>query len=1152
MRVLEGFLGSRQLRCVRVVGLAVVVLLAGFVSSAFGQLATGAFTGTLTDAQGAAMAGANVVIRNIDTGVEKSTTSNNVGLYVMLLLPPGTYNVTASQTGFATVTRQGVQLGVGQTLKIDVEMPVAAQQALVTVTTEAPVLETEKTQLSQNVTENLVDNLPTASRRWEQFVLLTPGVTPDGTSGQMSFHGLNGLYNNNSVDGANNNSSYYGTARGRPGDDGYVYSGAAIREFQVSSGAFTAELGQAAGGLVNAVTKSGTNTFHGELFWNLRNPIFNALDPVAKKNSEAIKKEPIKLVRQQNQYGFAVGGPIARDRLFFFANYDGYRKINPIAVETRQLDPSINDLACPNPASGLSEAQCAAAKTFVTTEVIGTFPRNLRQDVSLIKLDYTVDQANTLSVVVNNRDWKEPRAGSGSSILGAQVTFNQNRFVIGNWTTLIGVDKVNQLRYQWGKDLTFRPPANIGGNPGVILPGLFTYGSDNGSTRTNERRHQISDNFSFTKGVHTFKTGFDWNRIRYDARSAANSAGEYRYSSAVALPAIVTDAGGCTLNPSFGSSAQRANTTFCAWLLDLYGVDVSDGLTGKHWANYNHAGDSSGGTVEFAPGFAKPQGFVAPDTYIENFYSTEYAWYFQDTWKARANLTIDIGVRYDLQVFPRPHTHNTYTPLLAIYTEKWPSEKKAIQPRIGVAWNFADNTVLRVGGGLYYSKSNASTFKTFSNGGDNPQINCIPSDCISPEYTPGFTFPNIVFDLQDVHPGRPFTSSTLSESDQPVAGRGLDFPKGQNVCPCNTRAMDPTQQRPRAYQAQVAIEHELPGSISASASYHFVRGLHLPYNSDVNVEPSTATKTYDVVNSSGVTQLTSTVPFFTTRTDTLTGAIYTNYSGISQRYNGLILTVRKAPTSYGLEVVANYTLSKSRDGGQAGVLTGGEGFYTTHGFLDPFNRGSTPLLPFGEEGFSTNDVRHRFTSSLVWQPGFGSNVSNAFARSVLSGWSISNTATISGGTRYSALIGSSRIQCLEPTGSCPDGSRGLLGGMTGILISSSGNPIGGRAAWLPRNSFTQPKIVNFDVRLAKQFAITEGVAFEVRAEAFNILNTTLVQRVFDSAFTYVAPSATSSTCPSADHNNTCMAARSSFQNARTTSSNLFGARQMQFGLRLSF
>lgn len=1130
---------------------ALSMLLISTAIPAFGQLATGALTGTLTDAQGAAMAGVNVVIRNADTGVEKSTTSDDVGRYGVSLLQPGTYAVTASQTGFATVVRPSVLVGVGQTIRIDVEMPVAAQQALVTVTTEAPVLETEKTQLSQNVTENMVDNLPTTSRRWEQFVLLTPGVTPDGTSGQMSFHGLNGLYNNNSVDGANNNSSYYGTARGRPGDDGYVYSGAAIREFQVSSGAFTAESGQAAGGLVNAVTKSGTNAFHGELFWNLRNPIFNALDPVAKGNSEAINQEPRKLVRQQNQYGFALGGPIARDRIFFFANYDGYRKINPIAIETRQLNPSITDLACPNPASGLSAAQCAAAKNYATTEVIGTFPRNLRQDVELIKLDYQANQANNFSVVVNNRDWKEPKAGAGSSVPGSQVTFNQNRFVIANWTTIIGVNKVNQLRYQWGKDLTFRPPANVGGAPGVGLSGLFNYGSTNGSTRTNERRHQISDNFSYTKGAHTFKTGFDWNRISYDARSAANSAGRYAFSSAVALPAIVTQDGGCTLDASFGSSAQRANTIFCDWLIDLYGVDVGDGLTGKHWTNYTHAGDSSGGTVEFAPGFAKPQGFVAPDTYIENFYSTEYAWYLQDTWKARANVTVDYGVRYDLQTFPRPHTHNTSTPLLAIYTEKWPSEKKAIQPRIGVAWNFADNTVLRVGGGVYYSKSNASTFKTFSNGGDNPQVNCIPSDCVSPAFTTAHTFPNTVFDLQDVHPGRPFTSSTLSASEQPVAGVGLPFPEGQNVCPCDTRAMDPTQQRPRAWQGQMAIEHELPGSISVSATYHFTRGLHLPYNSDVNVAPSTATKSYDVVNSSGVTQLTSTVPFFTVRPDN-TGAIYTNYSGISQRYNGLILTVRKAPTGFGLEVVANYTLSRSKDGGQAGVLTGGEGFYTTHGFLDPFNRGSTTLLPFGEEGYSTNDVRHRFTSSLVWQPNFGNNVSNAFARGILRGWSISNTATISGGTRYSANIASSAIQCLVPTGSCPAGSRGLLGGMTGILISSSGNPIGGRAAWLPRNSFTQPSLINFDVRVAKQFTITEGVAFEFRAEAFNILNTTLVQRVFDSAFTYVKPSATSSTCPSASHVNTCMAERSSFQNARQTSSNLFGARQMQFGLRVSF
>src|SRR5262249_25082439 len=151
-------------------------------------------------------------------------TTNEQGVYNVPLLRPGTYDITAMQSGFSTLKRAAVDLQVGATVRIDTQMVVSAQQTLVTVTTEIPILETEKTEQSQNVSEALVSNLPVSSRRWEQFALLTPGVNPDGVNGGMSFHGINNLYNNNSVDGANNNYNYDGGSRGGPANDGYVYS----------------------------------------------------------------------------------------------------------------------------------------------------------------------------------------------------------------------------------------------------------------------------------------------------------------------------------------------------------------------------------------------------------------------------------------------------------------------------------------------------------------------------------------------------------------------------------------------------------------------------------------------------------------------------------------------------------------------------------------------------------------------------------------------------------------------------------------------------------------------------------------------------------------------------------------------------------------
>jgi Carboxypeptidase regulatory-like domain len=430
--------------------LSSVVLFSAFSNKAFAQSATGTLTGTVTDPKGLAMANATITVHSEDTGVDmKPVMSNDTGSYVETLLPPGTYDVTASQTGFASVQHKGVTLEVGQTVRLDFAMPVQSQQSLVTVTTEIPVLETEKTEQTQNVSENMVANLPVSSRRWEQFVFLTPGVTPDGTTNGISFHGLNSLYNNNSVDGANNNSSYNGAARGGA-NDGYVYSGDSIREFQVSASNFNAELGQAAGGSVNAVTKSGTSAYHGDLFYNGRSPDFNAFDPVSKTTAALNGTAPSIPVRQQNQYGGSFGGPIIKDKLFFFVTVDDYDKVNPLFTTTQQVTPPIGQLVCPtlgagdtipNPAGGAplsggaAQAQmavvCANAKSFAISNIVGTFPRSLAQEVQLLKFDYQVNQSNHLSIVGNLRDWKQPT--SLLSVSGG-TSYLQDRFAIATFS----------------------------------------------------------------------------------------------------------------------------------------------------------------------------------------------------------------------------------------------------------------------------------------------------------------------------------------------------------------------------------------------------------------------------------------------------------------------------------------------------------------------------------------------------------------------------------------------------------------------------------------------------------------------------------------------------------------------------------------------
>jgi hypothetical protein len=236
------------------------------------QTATGTISGTVTDPQGAAMVGVDVLVHNADTGADSSFPTNSAGLYVAPYLQPGNYEVSATKTGFETVIEKGVVVHVGQTLSVDLQLPLQTQQTAVEVTAVAPLIESDKTESSQIVSENLVEGLPLVARRWENFVLLTPAVTTDGNSGLSSFRGISGLYNGNSVDGANNTQAFFSEARGRAIIVSYVYSADSIKEFEVSGSNYSAQYGQAAGGVVNAVTKSGTNQWHGDLFYNLRYP----------------------------------------------------------------------------------------------------------------------------------------------------------------------------------------------------------------------------------------------------------------------------------------------------------------------------------------------------------------------------------------------------------------------------------------------------------------------------------------------------------------------------------------------------------------------------------------------------------------------------------------------------------------------------------------------------------------------------------------------------------------------------------------------------------------------------------------------------------------------------------------------------------------
>jgi hypothetical protein len=1050
------------------------------------QTSTGTIIGTVTDPKGLAVADAQVVVKNIDTDTEASFPTNAAGIYVAPYLQPGNYQVTASKTGFEIVVHKNVGVHVGDRLTIDVQLPLQSQQTSIVVTEETPVLETGKTEQSQTVGQSLVEGLPIATRRWENFVLLTPAVTTDGTSGLSSFRGISGLYNGNSVDGANNTQAFFSEARGRAIIVTYVYSPDSIKEFQVNSSNYSAEYGQAAGGVVNAVTRSGTNELHGDLFYNLRYPDLNALDPVGKTRGIFTQT-----VHQQNQFGGSVGGALIKEKLFFFGTYDGFRKVNPILYTSTTSTPTINAFVCP---AAVTASQCSNAKTFITTDLLGAFPRDLKQDVFLGKLDYELNHTNHLSAVFNWQNWKEPFGyntaptvnNGGATQNGAGGT--HERFFIANWTSSFSSNKVNELRFQWGRDFEF-DTTNSGG-PSASLTNIASYGETSALPRPafpDEHRIQISDSLSIVKGTHVLKFGADVNFIHELLINLFQGDGNYSYNGTTA----------------FAGCPAGANATFCRWVADAVGANVGDAFTGKHYGAFTQVND--------------------PITHVgkDDFYDNDFGAYLEDTWKIRPRLTLNLGVRYDLQHVPAPPQPNTATPLLTLYTSTLNIDTNNIAPRLGVAWQFDKNTVLRAGYGIFYGKTSNSTYyalrvengvfqQTFTGCGPNAgQIaSCAP------------TFPNVFFTPPGPAPAPPFPGALT-----PTVG----IPGG--TLPASSAAahgMTPDFVNPSAHEGEVGIERQLPGRMTVSATYLLTRGFRLPVSYDSNVAPTTATKSYDVLSSAGATALTATVPSYTKRIDSGSGLILNQASVLNSWYNGLVLSLKK-PLSHDIELLFNYTYSKALDDGETAGTNGT--FFGTDGVLDPYN--------FKRDySYSDLDQRHRFVGSLIWEPSYAKGFSNAFARQLLNGWSTSTIVVAATGQPYNANIINSTL------GSAVPGD----GGMTGAEVSTFASATGGRVSWLARNFFNLPNFTNVDFRLGRSFSFREKYRLNFVVDAFNLFNSTIVSAVNTSAFSYFGPNI--GAC--AGHTNGCLVPSPSFGSRSTTSGTLYGPRQLQFGARFSF
>ena len=485
-----------------------------------GQSPTGTIAGTVVDSSGAGLPGATITVTQSETAASRTAVSTANGTFRVLLLPVGNYTVAAELPSFQTAKVANVIVTVGGEAAVRLTMELASVQTAVTVTAQAPLIETTNTQVDSVVNARMIGNLPVNGRNFEDFVLTTPGVVTDVRQGDLSFAGQRGTLNSLVVDGADNNNTFFGQALGRTGSGRapYQFSQDAVEEFQVNSNSYMAEYGRAGGAVINVVTKSGSNSFHGSAFYFYRDDSLNAINYIDEINGRP--KAPY----HYDQFGASVGGPIVADRLFFFGNYDGQRNTIPNTVVLNVPPGTPTD---PDTLAGIA----------TLTPLAQSWNRTQDQDVFLLKLDAVTAPTSHLSLRYNRQDF----TGGGFENGGIRNSFQhtgdslvKTDTVTGSFTSLFGPTVFNELRGQYARDSepgtanSTDPEATILQNNQTVL----VIGRNFFSPReTTINRYQAADTVTFLSGNHTFKGGFDYNHDDIVNFFPGNFSGSYTFSS---------------------------------------------------------------------------------------------------------------------------------------------------------------------------------------------------------------------------------------------------------------------------------------------------------------------------------------------------------------------------------------------------------------------------------------------------------------------------------------------------------------------------------------------------------------------------------------------------------------------------------------------
>jgi Carboxypeptidase regulatory-like domain/TonB dependent receptor len=889
---------------------ASLVLVAMCALSAMAQsTTTGAINGTVMNPNKEVVAGAAVTVKNNGTNKEATATTDGNGGFKVGNLAPGVYTVNANGSGFAPYINPNVVVEVGLATTLDVGLSLQGVTGTVEVTAEAPVINTTQQDFSSNMNQTSINELPVNGSRWSNFALLTPGTVPDANFGLISFRGISGLLNNNTVDGGDNNQAFFSEERGRTRIN-YVVSQSAIKEFQVNTSNYSAEYGRAAGGVTNAVTKSGTNGFHGDAFFYDRDNKLGARNPLAFQTTfdpttGARTVLGIKPVDKRYRFGGDIGGPIKKDKAFFFFNYDELRRNFPgLAIFSSPSYPTtVNNALLLG--KGLTQAQINSVLSFLNSET-GPTPRAGNQRIFMPKVDWNINSKNTFTVTYNRLRWQSPSGIQTQPTNTFGVTSFGDDFVSDDSVNIrlasnFGANLINEARYQWSRDFEFEnsktplagEPLTAPAYPGTIAAGtrgpdvFLSSGIEFGVATflerpkyPDERRNQFFDMVTITKGSHTFKVGGDFNHVSEVADNLRFYAGSYSYNN---INDFIID--------------------YTNWQTPLGAVvcSTSSRIAGRCYTSpYAQA---FGGTVY-------------------SLKTNDYNFFGQDDWRVNQRLTLSLGLRWEYQQFPKPFIANPAIPQTAVM----PSDKNNFGPRIGFAWDMKGDgkNSLRGGYGIYFGRMGSSTIY-------NALVNTA---------MPGGQFSVSLSQTNALAPVFPNTLAT--QPSNPTVGVQF-FQAGFQL--------------PTIHQADLVFEHEISRNTVISGSLLLSFGKNLPTFVDTNLNPPTRSFSYTVSGGPFDGQVL-TVPWFygTSRPNPNFGAMTEIRSIVWSKYVGGVVQLNRRLTK-GLQFQINYTRSMARDAGQTSTT-----FTATNTPYNAFD----PIV--GEEGRSNFDIPNKLIADAVWQP----------------------------------------------------------------------------------------------------------------------------------------------------------------------------------------